>query len=70
MTVLVEGLTHKQAMYIEQRCGDCMKLQQKQHNTCMMVLVASMGMRNILKDAAAAEATTVFTATFSPEVVS
>lgn len=59
---------HQQARHTEQRFEDCAEHLEKQHSTCMMVLVASMGMSRILKDAAAAEATTVFNPTFKPAV--
>ena len=36
--------------------------------TCMMVLVASTGMSRILKEAAEAEATSVFSPMFRPAV--
>lgn len=41
-----------------------------EHVTCMMVLVASIGMRTMRKDAAAAEATRVLKPTFRWAVVS
>lgn len=56
------------ARHSEQEFENCAELLEKQYSTCMMVLVASMGMSRIRKDAAAAEATTVFNPTFNPAV--